>query len=260
MEELLGHAALPVDAVASRFEFSFDTLEFGFQPFLYLSKGMFTVFACRAVRYGLTGDIVTGYSVLPRDADLEQITTLDKMVLMRARHGLVDMAVRKRAAVVVIPVSFETMTGRGTAAEYLALLQKVPSDLRNYLVPTLCRCPSGVPQGRLAELINPLRRFCRAAGMRLESPTESLSGIKGAGASSIGISLRDTARTDWATKGTIERIVSNARKLGLLTFVDGVDTPEIAARCEALGVDYLGGREYAELSDYVGPITERLTR
>jgi hypothetical protein len=31
-------------------------------------------------------------------------------------------------------VSFETMTSRGAAAEYLGLLQKVPPDLRNYLV------------------------------------------------------------------------------------------------------------------------------
>jgi len=256
LDDLLSHVELPLDDLARRFEFSFDSLEFGFQPFLYAAKGVFSVFACRAVRYGATGDILTGYDVLPRDVDAAQIATLDKMMLLRVRHGLVDMALRKRVAVVVVPVSFETITDRVLGAEYLSLLQKVPADLRNYLVPALCRFPVGVPQGRLAEIMNPLKRLTRAVTMRLESARQPLAPIRAAGAFSVGFNLGAAAGTEMARPEFVVRYATAARKLGLHTFVDGVDTPDAAARCRAAKVDYIGGRALAELSDYVGPMAE----
>src|SRR3546814_13211250 len=68
-----------------------------------------------------------------------------------------------------IPVSFETLTNRQTAMEYFECLRQIPSDLRNCIMPMLCHCPMGVPEGRLAELVNPLKRLTRAVSMRLES-------------------------------------------------------------------------------------------
>lgn len=170
-----------IDALETRFRFSFDDLDFGFVPYRFEARGVFAVFACRPVRYSAMGDILTGYSVLPPDADAGQFATLDRLLLTRVRQGLVDMALRKRMALVGLPVSFETMTNRGIAAEYLALLQKIPSDLRTYLVPALCRCPVGVPQGRLAEILNPLLRFSRGVNIRLESPKQALAQVKAAG-------------------------------------------------------------------------------
>jgi hypothetical protein len=254
LAELMAHADLPIDDLAKRFDFSFEDIDFAFQPFLYVPKGVFSVFVCRAVRYSATGDILTSYRVLPREATSEQVVTLDKMILARARHGLVEMALRKRVAAVVVPVSFETMTGRGTATEYLELLQKIPPDLRNYLVPALCRCPVGVPGGRLAELVNPLKRLSRAVSMRLESASQPLAPIKAAGAFSIGFNLATSA--EMMAPGFAERCATNARKLGLHTLIDGIDTPELAARFRTVQADYLGGRMLAELSDYIGPVTE----
>src|SRR3546814_15232852 len=104
------------------------------------------------------------------------------MVLARMRQGLVEMAIRKRAGIAVIPVSFETLTNRQTAMEYFKCLRQIPSDLRNCIMPMLCHCPMGVPEGRLAELVNPLKRLTRAVSMRLESRKQPLTAIKAAGA------------------------------------------------------------------------------
>src|SRR3546814_5014505 len=97
------------------------------------------------------------------------------MVLARMRQGLVEMAIRKRAGIAVIPVSFETLTNRQTAMEYFECLRQIPSDLRNCIMPMLCHCPMGVPEGRLAELVNPLKRLTRAVSMRLESRKQPLT-------------------------------------------------------------------------------------
>lgn len=245
MAEMLASSTLTLEALEARFAFSLDSLDFGFQPYLHVGRGVFAVYACRVVRHSAVGDILTGYKVLPRDADADQVAALDQVVLMRARHSLVDMALRKSLAIVGVPVSFETMTNRRAATEYLAALQKIPSDLRAYLVPALFRCPVGGPEGRLAEIINPLKRLSRAVNIRLDSAKQPFAPLKAAGAFSISIGLSDPVGSYTSAPGSIERYASMARKLGLRTFVEGVDTPEQALRCRAAKVDYVAGRMFA---------------
>lgn len=254
--ELGAAAELSPDAIEKRFGFDLDALEFAFQPYLYAKRGVFSTFECRAVRSNATGDILSGYGVLPRDCTADQITAVDQMTLMRARHGLIDMAIRKRVAVVVAPVSFETMTTRATASEYVGLLQKIPSDLRNYLVIDVCRAPAGVPEGRLAEILNPLKRMTRAVFVRIDSPKHQLAAIKGAGAFGVGFSLPARAADEMAGPAFLGRFTAMAHKLGLQAYVSDVDSHMQADRCRDSGFDYLAGRALAELTDYVGPVRE----
>lgn len=255
LTEIGAQASTPLDELEKRFGYDVDELDFAFQPYLYAPRGVFSVFACKPVRYGAFGDILAGYAVLPREVEPAQVAALDIMTLLRARHGLVDMAVRKRVAMVIVPVSFETMTNRSASAEYVALLQKIPSDLRNYLVISLGRCPVGVPEGRMTEIMTPLKRLARAVCFRVDSPRQSLAAVKSAGAYSVGFNLLHVG-PDMATPASVSRFVATARKLGLQTFIDGVNTPEQLRFCREAAPDYLGGRSLAEFSDYVGPITE----
>jgi hypothetical protein len=254
--EIGADATVSVDDLEARFGFRLDDLEFAFQPLLYAKRGVFSIFECRAVRYSATRDILSGYGVLPRDASGDQVVALDQMTLMRARHGLVDMAVRKRVAVVAVPVSFETMTSRASASEYLEALQRIPSDLRNYLVMDVRRCPPGVPEGRLAEIVSPLKRVARAVFVNVTSAQQPLSVIKNAGAFGAGIALSARDAGDMANPTFLGRFCTMAHKLGLQAYVLDVDTPVQATRCRKAGFDYLAGRALAELSDYVGPVTE----
>lgn len=256
MGELGAAGALSLEAIEKRFGFDVDALEFAFQPYFYVKRGVFSIFECRAVRGNATGEILSGYGVLPRDCTVDQITAVDQMTLMRARHGLVDMAVRKRVAVVVAPVSFETMTTRATATDYVGLLQKIPSDLRNYLVIDVCRAPAGVPEGRLAEILSPLKRLTRAVFVRVDSSKQQLAAIKGAGAFGVGFALPARAGDEMAGPAFLGRFAVTARKLGLQSYVSEVDSHAQAERCREAGFDYLSGRALAELTDYVGPVRE----
>src|SRR3546814_19980092 len=84
----------------------------------------------------------------------------------------------------------------------------------------------GVPEGRLAELVNPLNRLTRAVSRRLESRKQPLTAIKAAGAYSVSFDLSELAGKDMASDGFIRRYAASARKLGLRSFVDGADTSE----------------------------------
>ncbi|EDP66811.1 hypothetical protein BAL199_17158 [alpha proteobacterium BAL199] len=259
IDAIVSDAPVSVEILEKRFGFDLNVLEFAFQPHLYVKRNVFSVFACCAVRYGATGDILKGYNVLPRNVTSEQISALDQMTLMRARHGLVDMAVRKRVAVVAVPVAFETMSNRSTAVEYLGLLQKIPSDLLNYLVVNLHRCSTGVPDGRLAEIISPLKRLTRAVFVRVSSSRQPLASFKSAGALGVGVELPASASADMGAPDFLGRFAATARKLGLQTHVEGVDTRKQLGQCRAVGIDYIAGRALAELSDYVGPVTSPTT-
>jgi EAL domain-containing protein (putative c-di-GMP-specific phosphodiesterase class I) len=255
IEEIGADWSMPIDEIEQTFGFDLDSLEFAFQPHLYARRGVFSIFECRAVRYDATGAILSGYDVLPRDCTPGQITAVDKMTLMRARHGLVDMAFRKRIAVVATPVSFETMSTRATATEFLDLLRKIPSDLRNYLVVDICRAPVGVPEGRLAEIISPIKQLTRAVFVRVSSAQQSLATLKGAGAFGAGLNMPSRAGRDLGSPGFLGRFAASARKLRLQTYALDVDTQQQVASCREAGMDYMAGRALAELSDYVGPVT-----
>src|SRR3546814_18318441 len=125
------------------------------------------------------------------------------------------------------------------------------------MMPRLCHCPMGVPEGRLAELWNPLKRLTRAGSVRLESRKQPLTGIKAAGAYSVSCDLSELAGKDMASDGFIRRYAASARKLGLRSFVDRADTSEQEGRCNAAGAAYLGGRAVAELSDSNTPLSSR---
>lgn len=254
--EIGAAGAMSLETIEKRFGFDVDALEFAFQPYYYVKRGVFSIFECRAVRSSATGEILSGYGVLPRNCAADQIAAVDEMTLLRARHGLVDMAIRKRVAVVVAPVSFETMTARQAATGYVGLLEKIPSDLRNYLVIDVCRAPAGVPEGRLAEIVNPLKRLTRAVFVRVDSPKQQLSAIKGAGAFGVGFALPARPADEMGSPAFLGRFTALARKLGLQSYVTDVDTRAQAERCREAGFDYLSGRALAELTDYVGPVKE----
>ncbi len=155
-----------------------------------------------------------------------------------------------------MPVSFETMSNRRYSVEYMNLLQKIPSDLRNYLVLSLVRCPEGIPEGRMAELVGSLKRFARAVNVPVTSPAHSLASIKAAGAQGTGYDLSKVSGTPMASPAFAARFIQSARKLGLQTYIDGISSTELYHEYRETRPDYLGGRALAEMSDYVGPITE----
>ena len=93
--------------------------------------------------------------------------------------------------------------------------------------------------------------------MWLDSSKQPLSVVKAAGASSVGIDIAGGSAAGLGSDWYLSRYAAVARKLGLRAFADGLDTPAAKQRCSTLGIDYLGGRAFSELSDYVGPAAAR---
>lgn len=245
-----------IERLEQQFGFRIEELEFAFLPFLYNSRNVFSVFECLPVRSSATGRLLTGYDVLPREFKLPVLAELDHMNLMRVRHGLVDMAMRKRTAVVVACVSFDTVSDRQHIAEYLKVLEAIPSDLRNYLVLSIYRVPGGVPEGRFSQLVSPLRKYCRAVVVALSSANEPLTHVQSSGAFCVLYDMEELGRQEQVSPALVKKLVVNARRHGLQIAIKGLASKAVLKGCRTLQVDYLAGQTLAELSDYVGPISE----
>ena len=85
---------------------------------------------------------------------------------------------------------------------------------------------------------------------------DSLAALKGAGAFGAGISMPSKAGCDLGSPAFLGRFAATAHKLRMQAYALDVDTQEQATLCRDAGFDYLAGRALAELSDYVGPVTE----
>jgi hypothetical protein len=245
-----------VEALEQQFGFKIEELEFAFLPYLYVARNVFSVFACLPVRSSATGRLLTGYDVLPRDADSATIAELDHMSLMRVRHGLVDMAMRKRTAVVVADLSFDTMMNRNESQNYLKAMEAIPSDLRNYLVLSIYRVPEGVPEGRFIELSAPFRRLCRSTVVVSGSSKQPIGHVKASGAHCVSYDVEDLAKSETVSPALVKKLVTGARRHGLQISIKGLTSKAVLKGCRSLQVDYLAGQILAELSDYVGPISE----
>lgn len=256
IQSLTDEKAADLEKLEKQFGFKFEELEFAFLPYLYTARNVFSVFECLPVRSSATGRLLSGYDVLPREADGALIADLDHMCLMRVRHGLVDMAMRKRTAVVVAGLAFDTVMNRGQAQHYLKTLESIPCDLRNYLVLSIHRVPEGVPEGRFTELVAPFRRYCRSMVVRASSSKQSIGHVRQSGGNCISYDLEDLARTETISPALVKKLVAAARRQNVQISVKGVSSKAVLRGCRSLRVDYLAGQTLAELSDYVGPISE----
>lgn len=256
IESLTDDKVSDIEGLEQQFGFRIEELEFAFLPFLYNTRNVFSVFECLPVRSSATGRLLTGYDVLPPDSDTSVLAELDHMNLMRVRHGLVDMAMRKRTAVVVACLSFDTVIDRQQCAEYLKVLESIPSDLRNYLVLSIYRVPVGVPEGRFSQLVSPFRKYCRAVVVSMSSTSEPLGHVKASGAFCALYDVEQLGKSEQVTPALVKKLVVNARRHGLQLAIKGLTSKAVIRGCRNLQVDYLAGQSLAELSDYVGPISE----
>src|SRR5690606_10326181 len=101
------------------------------------------------------------------EAEAGRLALTDLLVM---REGLVELVALLSAggrSIVTLPVHFETLARARLRQIYLDFALAIPRNVRQYLAIELCGLPDGVAHGRLLEMINMIRPFCRAVFVRL---------------------------------------------------------------------------------------------
>lgn len=231
-------------------------VDFGFLPMVNRKSGVISIFHCAAVRLDSFDRIINGHDVLPETNNETLAIELDLLTLARAKIGLMDMTMRKRIALVSIPLSYATLSRPRFRQDFLAALQTIPSELQRYLVITLTGFPDGVPTGTLSEYIHLLKNSVRGVAARVNPETTSLQPLKESGVQIVGFKFPEAEPVSAKMVQTMTAFKGNSRKFGLSTFVRNLKRKDLVRAAIDLEYDYFSGPAIADLSDYVGPVRE----
>lgn len=231
-------------------------VDFGFLPLVNQKSGVISIFHCVAVRLDSFDRIINGHDVLSADGDEKSAIELDLLTLARAKIGLMDMTMRKRIALVSIPLSYSTLSRPHARQDFLAGLKTVPAELQRYLVVTLTGFPDGVPTAALSENVHLIKNHVRGVSARVHPETNSLKSLKEAGIQIVGFKFPEAETVSAKMEQTMQSFKTNASKFGLNIFVRNLKRKDLVRTAIDLEYDYFSGPVIADLSDYVGPVRE----
>lgn len=231
-------------------------VDFGFLPLVNQKSGVISIFHCAAVRLDSFDRIINGHDVLSNNNDDKSAIELDLLTLARAKIGLMDMTMRKRIALVSIPLSYSTLSRPRARQDFLAGLKTIPAELQRYLVITLTGFPDGVPTATLSEYVHLIKNNVRGVSARVHPETSSLKSLKEAGVQIVGFKFPEAEPVSARMTQTMLAFQGSARRLGLNTFVRNLKRKDLVRAAIDLEYDYFSGPAIADLSDYVGPVRE----
>jgi len=156
-----------------------------------------------------------------------------------------------------LPVPFEVLTSPLARMEFAATFRRLPGDLRPYLVTILHRLPVGVPHSRLVDLVSSVSPFCRGVIAEVPWNEPRLDDYRGIGLKAIGLDLDNVPAGDVPL--ALARVCDEAKRTGLLTFLDGVADGKFLRAGLAAGVQWLSGPAVAASVRKPGPLV-RLER
>lgn len=233
-----------------------DDVDFGFLPLVNKKSGVISIFHCTAVRLDSFDRIINGHDVLSGSEDEKSAIELDQLTLARAKIGLMDMTMRKRIALVSIPVSYATLSRPRARQDFMAGMKSVPAELQRYLVVTLTGFPDGVPAATLSEHVHLLKNNVRGIAARVLPETNSFKALKEAGVQIVGFKFSETEPVSAKMAQTMLTFKQNASKFGLSTFVRNLKRKDLVRAAIDLDYDYFSGPAIADISDYVGPVRD----
>ncbi|MCR9255939.1 MAG: hypothetical protein NXI16_07565 [Alphaproteobacteria bacterium] len=163
-----GLAGLRSEEVREALLSEFDTLQsskvtIGYRPVWSRSGARVSVFNCLPFQIDPFAPApVKGYDILGSDPSARDIVDLDMACLER---GLLDQSRRLRQGhrqLVVFNLHYETLCDQKGKAQLHDLMNRSPSSLRQTIAFSLCHLPTGIPEGRLAQLLSPRTEWCNS--------------------------------------------------------------------------------------------------
>ncbi|MFV3076210.1 hypothetical protein [Niveispirillum fermenti] len=215
-------------------------LEIKYAPFWDTRTGTVSVFMARPMRSRPERSPVWGYDCLENPEDPAPILEMDIQVMRSAVVSALELHDQRVRFFLSLPVHFESLAVIGRRREFQAALLEIPGHMRPFLTYHIVGAPSGVPVGRLAEMVSLLRPFGRMTMVMLEAGSGDLPAVAAAGAKVACTALPPGTAGDRLRQDML-RFATTAAKLRLRTSVEGVMDSAMGEFCEAAGVSFIGG-------------------
>jgi hypothetical protein len=138
------------------------SIRFAFRPVWQPKMERSAVFHCVPLKDSLIeGEPYEDYRVLGTDPEREEIAELDFAAMEVALLAQSRRLAQGGRQMVSFNLHFETLSTTRLRNDVIALLDKAPRELCETLLLQVVGIPEGVTEGRLAEIIKPLRAYAR---------------------------------------------------------------------------------------------------
>lgn len=212
-----------------------------YRPLWDVGRQVISTYMCTPVRRFPDGTSVEGMLALSAISEPQQLAKVDNETLADTVEILDELFRNKFRLMVSVPVSFETLAARRTRQEYLAICQSVPDYLRPFLVFEFLRFPAGVPNGRMSELVNEVRPFCRWTFLRVECRQQSFASLSGTGLTGLTTMIASDRGTEARIMEDMNSFVAAAERANLKTCIVGITSTSLAVAARAAGATLIAG-------------------
>ncbi|KAA0590262.1 GGDEF domain-containing protein [Azospirillum lipoferum] len=212
-----------------------------YRPLWDVGRQVISTYMCTPVRRFPDGTSVEGMMALSAITEPQQLAKVDIDTLADTVEILDELFRNKFRLMVSVPVCFETLAARRSRQEYLAICQSVPDYLRPFLVFEFLRFPAGVPNGRMSELVNEVRPFCRWTFMRVECRQQSFASLSGTGLTGLTTMIASDRGTEARIMEDMNSFVAAAERASLKTCIVGITSTSLAVAARAAGATLIAG-------------------
>ncbi|MGQ9368388.1 hypothetical protein [Azospirillum sp. ST 5-10] len=218
-----------------------DRVDTMFRPVWDVERQVISTYMCTPVRHFPDGSALEGAAALAAIDDPQRLARLNADALIDTAETLDELFRNKFRLMVSVPVCFETLAARRTRQDYLALCQSIPDYLRPFITFEFLRFPAGVPNGRMTELVNEMRPFCRWIFLRVDLKQASFATLAGTGLTGVTAVVPSDRTAESRTMEDLNGFVTAAERAHLRTCVVGIASTSLALAARGAGVTFIAG-------------------
>ena len=162
-------------------------------------------------------------------------------MLERVIADLSAILAQGRKLLIGVPVHFDTLAANSMRLDYLKLAEAIPPPARRLVIFELVEIPSGVPQGRMREVVAVLKRNARAVIADVGLQAAEVAAFRDVGVLSIGGEVTSRTGPESTIIEQMQRFVVATEKANLSAFVHGLRSISLTSSAVAAGFRYIDG-------------------
>jgi hypothetical protein len=215
-------------------------LSLAWRPTLNARKALVSAYAPILLKQAADGTLVPAEQMPPPDIGDRFHVMLD--LEMVARLDAYFRAAPARARTIVLPtIHWDTLAIRANREAFLAAFRGLPPESRRRLMPEVVGLPSGTPQSRLREVIQPVWPMTLGLVARLGLMPGSLEALTGAGLVGVSASAGRLTSVDPGTRAQLDAFAAWAREGDFRPVLTDCQSVSVAQAAAKAGFEYLSG-------------------
>ncbi len=215
-------------------------LQVCYRPVWDVKQQVVSVFIARACRQRYGRAPLWAYECLENPEDPNQILNLDIQVIEEAVNTALELYDNRFRFFLSVPIHFESLAVQARRRALLSCLQAIPAHMRPLMTYHLYGLPTGIPVGRLAEMVSILRPLGRTTMVVVDPADHDLKVVAEAGAKVACILLPPGAGAQ-RHRADLLRFGMSAAKNRLCSSVEGVGDLNMEHLCEDAQITFLSG-------------------